>query len=221
MRIKWREETGVSSFVNAIKGKSGKKQHSTSNGEFAVDLSSETPEGGTMPNKTKVAKSRQTQEDNNPYELYFAYGSCMSEDFARSVPDYVCLGHAVLKNYRLAFTRYSSSRGGGVADIVPAMGSTVEGVLYQLHREMLPDLDVREGVKSGAYQRISVKVETVLGPREAWTYEVVEKEQEELPPTNEYADLILSGARPVVSRTYFQHLKAHIDKLQSDDVDYC
>ena len=211
----------MSSFINAIKVKSGNKQSHIDTGDFVVDLAPDVQRLEPITNGTRVVKSRQREADGNQYEFYFAYGSCMSEYFARSVPDYVCLGHAVLKNYRLAFTRYSFSRGGGVADIVSAKGSRVEGVLYQLHRAMLPDLDIREGVKSGAYQRISVNVETALGSHQAWTYEVVEKEQEELPPTNEYAALMLSGARPVVSRTYFQNLKAHINKLQSDDVDYC
>lgn len=177
-------------------------------------------EAANRANKSKTTEQNQLEDQNTRKELYFAYGSCMSEDFARSVPEFACLGHAVLRDYRLAFTRYSSSRGGGVADILPAKNSTVEGVLYELDSDLLPELDVREGVKSGAYQRLKVTVETPYGQRRAWTYEVIEKEEEELPPTAEYARLILSGAMPVVSHAYFKRLKAHIDALQDDRVDY-
>ena len=52
--------------------------------------------------------------------LYFAYGSCMSlKDLARTV-DAKLLGPATLNDYRLAFTKYSKGRQGGVVDVIPA-----------------------------------------------------------------------------------------------------
>lgn len=218
-RLWSKEETGLRSLANAVKEKWVKRKRKSR--EVAV----KAPQGSDTEGVINVAggKGREpgvTHEEGSGRELYFAYGSCMSEDFARSVPEFTCLGRAVLRDYKLAFTRYSNTRGGGVADIVPVKGAIVEGVLYDLGSELLPELDVREGVKSGAYQRIRVQVESPIGLQRAWTYEVTEKEEEELPPTTEYAQLVLSGARPVVSPAYFRSLKAHIDALQDDAVDW-
>lgn len=68
-----------------------------------------------------------------------------TEDLRRTIPDATPVGIAVLKNYRLSFSAYSYSRGGGVVDIVQSKGSWVEGVLYELSAEDLKWLDAREG----------------------------------------------------------------------------
>jgi cation transport regulator ChaC len=147
--------------------------------------------------------------------LYFAYGSCMGDDFARTVPMFIRIGSAVVNGYRLAFTRYTWMRGGGVADIVPMKGKRVEGVLYEFDAEFLPDVDGREGVPVGAYQRIRVIVETQSGKVTAWTYEVVDKARIEYPPSNEYAKLLLDAAKAYLSPEYTKELRRHIETLQS------
>jgi cation transport regulator ChaC len=142
--------------------------------------------------------------------LYFAYGSCMNQaDLARSEPRAVYLGSAVLRNYRLAFSRFSQFRGGGVADIVREPGEWIEGVLFEV-----PDfeaLDRREGAPF-VYRRRKVRVypESLGGRwRWAWTYEVVEKSPVEIAPSREYALLIWEGAR-VLSLEYRKKLKENL-----------
>lgn len=142
--------------------------------------------------------------------LYFTYGSCMNRhDLARSGVSAICLGTAVLKNYRLAFSRYSIYREGGVADIVREPGEYVEGVLYEVSDFRV--LDRREGAPY-VYRRRLVRVYPEgLGERWrwAWTYEIVDKSPVEFQPSREYAKLIWDGAQ-VLSREYREKLKQNL-----------
>lgn len=138
--------------------------------------------------------------------LYFAYGSCMNaDDLARTV-DAIFVNSARLENYRLAFTRYSNGRKGGVADIVPSKGDYVEGVLM-----LVPDfkaLDAREG-HPYVYKRKRIKVlpkghEAAVY---ASTYVVVEKESCEVLPHPDYVRLIREGAAQFLSAEYQNFLE--------------
>jgi cation transport regulator ChaC len=146
--------------------------------------------------------------------LYFAYGSCMNlEDFHRTVPGAEAVGTAVLKNYRLAFTMYSHTRRGGVADIVPSKGSQVEGVLYELTPVEFEWLDSREGAPV-FYRRKRVRVERQDGSVVwATTYEVTRKSVDEWQPSREYALIIWEGAR-VLSLAYRKMLKENLLKVR-------
>lgn len=127
---------------------------------------------------------------------YFAYGSNMSsEELQAWCPNAAFVSIARLPNHRLDFTRYSEKRKGGVADIVPSEGDDVWGVLYELPTEALPALDRKEGVARGAYRRAHVGVELPSGEHvRAMTYVVVEKEPPQ-PPSDEYLNHLLVGAR--------------------------
>lgn len=142
--------------------------------------------------------------------LYFSYGSCMCRpSFRETIPHFELVGEAVLRDHRLAFTRRSAGRGGGVADLIPAPGSVVRGVLYRIPRVYLKDLDEREGVFTGHYQRTWVAVEALGVPFEdVLTYTVVNKAPREIPPSPEYAGLILDGARGLLSVPYVEELEA-------------
>src|SRR5687767_11029999 len=77
---------------------------------------------------------------------YFAYGSNMSP----TVMTATCrrqrlLGVARLADYRLMFNRRSVRTGTGVADVVPAKGTSVWGALYELDEKDLPAIDRKEG----------------------------------------------------------------------------
>lgn len=146
--------------------------------------------------------------------LYFAYGSCMSlKDFKRTVPNPKLVGPATLYDYKLAFTKYAESRKGGVADIVPAKGEKVEGILYDI--EDFVELDKREGHPT-LYQRFLVNVvpfgETT--PVEVSTYEVVKKDYEDLKPSQEYMDIIMDGSG-ALSDEYQEALKTRFSQYQS------
>jgi hypothetical protein len=70
------------------------------------------------------------------------------------------------------------------------------GVLYELPVGALDRLDAKEG-EGVAYRRVAVEVEVEAGDRRlpAEAYEVVVKEAKEVPPTPEYAALLVRGAR--------------------------
>lgn len=136
----------------------------------------------------------------------FAYGSLMDpKDFSRSEPVHVYVGPAVLPGYRLAFSRYSLFRKGGVADIIPSSKNYVEGVVYAV--KDFKRLDAREGAPF-VYRRIPARVfirdhqEWVM----AYTYTVVHKSPIEFAPSPEYAGIIWRGAQ-VLSPEYRRFLK--------------
>jgi cation transport regulator ChaC len=143
--------------------------------------------------------------------LYFAYGSCMNlKDIARTV-DAEFVGPATLYDYRIGFTRYSPKRKGGVADIVPAPGEKMEGVLFKV--SSFKELDIREGAPF-AYKRCKVKVQP-KGSKdliEVTTYTVVNKAETEFTPHENYLNLILNGAKQL-SPEYQEQLKLKFKKF--------
>lgn len=157
-------------------------------------------------------------EPDEKLVAYFAYGSCMSHaDFNRTVPDFEVMGMAELPDYQLAFTRYAKSRKGGVADIVPLKGHLMEGVLYRFPRRFLKALDKREGVPTGVYERILVNVRYDGMKVPVWTYAVVEKAKQEIPPSQVYRDIILAGAEEALSEAYRERLREKMDRLMGEE----
>ncbi len=105
---------------------------------------------------------------------YFAYGSNLDADQMRErCPSSRGVERARLDDHRLGFTRFSQRWDGGVADLIPAPGATVWGVLYHLHVDDLERLDRFEG----GYERIRVCVRTPGETHEAVSYSVREKQE--------------------------------------------
>jgi gamma-glutamylcyclotransferase (GGCT)/AIG2-like uncharacterized protein YtfP len=135
--------------------------------------------------------------------LTFAYGSNMDFTQMRErCPSAVFVCIAVLKDHRLGFTRKSISRGCGVADVVPANGKSVWGVVYNITEADREVLDAKEGYKptrtenQNAYNRRSVPVnpngeET---PTLVEIYFAVPQANPPL-PNQTYKDLIVNGAK--------------------------
>ena len=127
--------------------------------------------------------------------LLFAYGSNMAaSEMEAWCPEARFAGIARLPNHRLALLRRSIRWGGGAVDIVHAAGDDVWGALYELPDGMLDGLDGKEG-EGWAYRRTAVEVEHGGRRVAAEAYEVLEKEPDEVPPTRQYAELLLYGAR--------------------------
>lgn len=126
--------------------------------------------------------------------LYFAYGSNLGPSiFAARCPAAVFVGAAVLDGFRVAFTRFSKNRGGGVADVVASVGSHVWGSLYEVTNEDLERLDEFEGTPH-AYQRETCRVRSLNGEHvSAWIYSVVMK-RDEFRPSRAYWRLLVGGA---------------------------
>jgi gamma-glutamylcyclotransferase len=127
--------------------------------------------------------------------LLFAYGSNLAaSEMAAWCPEARFAGVARLPDHRLALSRRSIRWGGGAVDIVPAPGEEVWGVLYEVPDGALDRLDAKEG-EGWAYRRIEAEVEHGGRRVRAEAYEVVAKEPDAVPPTPEYATLLVRAAR--------------------------
>lgn len=122
---------------------------------------------------------------------YFAYGSNLStRQMAERCPSASPVGVAVLAGHRLAFTRYSPSWGGGVADVVPDGEQSVWGLLYELDPPDLAALDAYEG----GYRRVRLSVTAEGGASSRpWSYQVADRARF-VAPTPEYLGVIRAGA---------------------------
>jgi gamma-glutamylcyclotransferase (GGCT)/AIG2-like uncharacterized protein YtfP len=126
--------------------------------------------------------------------LYFAYGSNLHlRQFARRCPGASAVGRARLPAHRLSFTRYSTKRKGGVADIVPEEGATVWGALYEVEEHHLASLDEYEGVPRSYRRETIVVLDDAETEREAWVY--IANQTGAFAPSRQYLGIIVSGAR--------------------------
>ncbi len=113
--------------------------------------------------------------------LYFGYGSnlnaadwsrwCSGKGYSETSFDasFKKVASAWLADYRPGFTVYSSTRSGGVLDIVEAKGCVVPGVLFEVDEETVAKLDRKEGYPR-FYKKLNVIVQTADGFNEAFTY---------------------------------------------------
>lgn len=166
-----------------------------------------------MPRRRAVGDGRALKTTTRGFRQmwYFAYGSNLNQ---RAVTEWCRhYGHrspnlkggrsAVLDNYRLSFPIFSEYWGGGIADIVYDPGKYVQGALFDLSETEMTVLDAKVGRKldpggkeAGIYKRIEVKV-APLGkgePVQAVTYQGINVERYNIPPTLPYMEMVIQGA---------------------------
>lgn len=125
---------------------------------------------------------------------YFAYGSNMSraqmKSRARTVGEERL---ARLENHQVVFNK--KARGGtATANIRPAAGNTVHGVLYRIPESAFKGLDRYEGVPEH-YRRVEVNVIDCSGQKvAAQVYMATKVENKRLRPAPYYLRTILDGA---------------------------
>jgi len=122
------------------------------------------------------------------------------EQMKERCPGSKSLGVARLNGFRLDFTKISTIRGGGVADIVESADDCVYGVLYSITDDDLANLDVKEK----GYTRHTLtcfKYDDILDYNplkgtniDALVYTVVNKSTTTIPPSMEYLKIILDAA---------------------------
>jgi len=123
--------------------------------------------------------------------LYFAYGSNLdAEQMKARCPTARPRGVARLANHRLDFTHYSKRWSGGAADVLPAPGRTVWGLVYEMGSEDFARLDPFES----GYQRVELALDGAGTRVDATSYTVVDKG--EFAPHPIYLEKVLRwGAR--------------------------
>jgi gamma-glutamylcyclotransferase len=129
-----------------------------------------------------------------PTAWYFAYASNMNRTQMRSRAGELLEDRpARLENYELVFNK--KARGGNAhANIRPAQGQAVEGVLYKISESALRALDRAEGAPEH-YRRIEVTVRDASGqPVAAQVYIATKVERNNLRPAAHYLKTILDGA---------------------------
>jgi gamma-glutamylcyclotransferase (GGCT)/AIG2-like uncharacterized protein YtfP len=117
-------------------------------------------------------------------QLYFAYGMNTNQDeMTYRCPDAQSLGHARLIDHAFRFAYH--------ADVVPCMGSYVDGVLWSITDQDLASLDLLEGYPT-YYGRDLVRVSQGTRIVLAVCYRMQPGQLDTLPSTG-YMDMVLEG----------------------------
>ncbi len=124
---------------------------------------------------------------------YFAYGSNMSRAQMRSRAGTILSERAArLENYELVFNK--KARGGtATANVRPAVGKVVCGVLYQIPETAFRNLDRFESAPQH-YRRIEVTVTDSAGNKYPAQVYIATKVEPGLRPASHYLKTILEGA---------------------------
>jgi len=139
---------------------------------------------------------------------YFAYASNMSRAQMKSRAGEIFEEHvAKLENYKLVFNK--KARGGSAtANIRPAPGLAVEGVLYKINEAAFRALDRFEGAPQH-YRRIEINVTSGNGQKLAAQAFIATKVDKGLRPAPHYLKTILDGAREHgLPEDYLQKIQA-------------
>ena len=124
---------------------------------------------------------------------YFAYASNMNRAQMRSrTPQILEEINGELKNYEFVFNK--KVRGGTAsANVQPAQGQSVLGVLYRIPEAAYRGLDRFEGAPEH-YRRIEVRVTAADGRELAAQVFIATKVEKGLKPASHYLQTIVTGA---------------------------
>ena len=142
------------------------------------------------------------------YVWFFAYGSNMSSTVVRSrAGEIVEEQVGKLENYEIVFNK--KARGGSAtANIRPAQGKNVYGVLFRIAESALRSLDRFQGAPQH-YRRIEVNVTDSQGDRVAAQTYIATKVEKGLRPAGYYLQSILQAAEEHhLPAEYIEEVKA-------------
>lgn len=160
--------------------------------------------------------------------FYFAYGSNMNPQIMkeRCPPNsYKLIGSGRVRNHRLRFSRLSRKWQGGVADITEDPNFVVWGMVYEITEECLKCLNRYEGLGK-AYEHYYVRVLLRDQDKEilALTYRVINPSDKDIPPSNQYLQTMIEGAKYfeegtlAVKEIYIRFLES-LTKLDWEDIE--
>ena len=128
--------------------------------------------------------------------LHFGFGSNLQMSFLKEIlPSAEFIQKAYIPNYEIQFNFFSKIQNAGISNIMPAPGKMVHGALFEVPEQELLDLDVKEGVYIGDYERQTF---VALGDDGKWheadLYRVIDP-QGPFRPAKNYVKGMLDGAR--------------------------
>ena len=122
---------------------------------------------------------------------FFAYGSLLDQRLMREmVGEWDSLSTARLPDHKLRFSRYSEEWKGATADLEPARGESVYGVIYRIFSYQFLEI----GRRFPGYVERRIVVEMDEGLRPATTL-VVGSPEAGLKPSDPYIKAIAEGMR--------------------------
>lgn len=127
---------------------------------------------------------------------HFGYGSNLNLEFLRRYcPSSEFVMRAYLPNFEVQFRFWSEKRRGGISTIIESPGQLVHGVIYDVPKKELLDLDILESVPQGLYTRETF---LVFGEDMEWhkadLYRVSDPKGPFI-PSRSYVELMLIGAK--------------------------
>ena len=127
---------------------------------------------------------------------YYAYGSNMSTKYIRDYcPSAQFVMRAQLPNYRIEFRRFSTDLQGGISTIMEAPGELVHGVIYDIPKAEILELDILEDIPLGLYKREAFLVRDEKGGwQQAHLYRIVNPTGPYV-PAGRYIEMMIEGAR--------------------------
>ena len=140
-------------------------------------------------------------------QLYFAFGSNMARTTLRDRGvDVHPAGTALLRNHRLAFTLPSERWTGRAADILPAPGAGVWGVLWKMSEPNALDPFERRYNRS-EFDVLQLPTGRAGLTQRAFGYTVKPEHRatEEAPPAHDYHRRMIEGAIDAALPTYYTH----------------
>jgi hypothetical protein len=141
-------------------------------------------------------------------EYYFAYGSNMdTAQMTQRCPTALPIGPVLLHDHRLVFNRSGTYRPGGVANLEPASGHRVYGMLWKLSADDLRGLDDTEDPR--AYHRSKLTVYSLTGqPHTGVHVYLATPDRDDDIPDTQYLDVVITAGRTVgLPPEYIQELE--------------
>ncbi len=142
---------------------------------------------------------------------YFAYGSNMlTERITDRLGPVEKTGLGILRNHQLVFNRLGTYLPGGVASVVPRLGSDVLGVIWKIDAVQLKTLDIIEDPEAYSRETVGVDLEH-NNSVECLTY--ISLAQGYHPPSEEYLSYLIQGAEEHgFPARYVRNLKRRITR---------
>ena len=136
-------------------------------------------------------------------QLYFAFGSNMSRLTLRDRGvDVNPAGTALLRDHRLAFTLPSKRWTGRAADILPAPGVGVWGVLWEMPEPDAPDpFELR--YDRSEFDVVQFQIERAGQYQRAFAVKPEHRATDEAPPSPDYLRRMIEGATDAGLPTYY------------------